>query len=222
MRIRETILTALCFLFVNQPTAFATGTVLVPGTENSPEIRIPDGIPMPSDPAGASICRRDEAGFLIRLPDGWQNIPDAANHFNLCFMAVSNGTNFNDAPAVVYPRIFVRSPGRSPADAADNAAQIALKALARAPGGENISLRVGESFTTPPGLPVEIRYFDNGPYPNVFEAVTYVTYDTAVLGLILSAKTREARDTFLPVLLKSAREVYPIQIKDKRKNKRQD
>jgi hypothetical protein len=194
----------------------------VPGTENSPEIRIPDGIPMPPDPVGAAICWRDKAGFLVRLPDGWQNAPDVAYHFDVCFMAVSDGMNFHDAPAVLYPRIFVRSPGQSPEDTADVAVQIALKTLAHAPGGENISIRVGKSFTTPLDLPVEVRYFDNGPYPNVFEAVTYVTHDTAVLGLILSAKTREARDAFLPVLLKTARGVYPIEVRDERKSKRQD
>jgi hypothetical protein len=90
------------------------------------------------------------------------------------------------------------------------------------PGGENISFRVGKNFTTPLDLPMEVRFFDNGPYPNVFEAVAYVTYDTAVLGLILSAKTREARDTFLPELLKSTREVYPIQVKDERKRNRRE
>jgi hypothetical protein len=201
-------------LFVSQPAAFAAGTVLVPGTENSPEIRIPDGIPMPPDPAGAAICWRGEAGFLVSLPDGWRNAPDAAHQLNLCFMAISDDTGFNDAPAVLYPRIFVRSPGQSPADAADSAARAALKALARAHGGENISVRAGKSFATPLHLPVEVRYFDNGPYPNVFEAVAYVTHDTAVLGLILSAKTGEARDTFLPVLLKSAREAWPIQVKE--------
>jgi hypothetical protein len=219
MPIGKTILAALCFLFANQAPAVAAGMVLVPGTENSPEIRIPDGIPMPPDPAGAAICWRGEAGFLIRLPDDWRNAPDAAQRFNVCFMAVSDGTNFNDAPATLYPRIFVRSPGQSPTDAADNAARNAHKALARAPGGENISIRAGKSFTTPLDLPVEVRYFDNGPYPNVFEAVAYVTHGAAVLGLILSAKTEEARDAFLPVLLKSAREAYPIQVKDERKRR---
>jgi hypothetical protein len=85
-----------------------------------------------------------------------------------------------------------------------------------------MSFSVGKSFTTPLDLPVEVRFFNNGPYPNVFEAVAYVTYDTAALGLILSAKTREARDTFLPELLKSAGEVYPIQVKDERKPNRRE
>ena len=99
---------------------------------------------------------------------------------------------------------------------ADNAAQVARRDLARAPGGENISVHAGESFVSAPNLPVEIRYFDNGPYPNVFEAVAYVVHDTSVLGLVLSAKTRDARDAFLPALLKCARDVHPIQVKDAR------
>ena len=42
----------LCLFFAVQDAACATGTVLVPGTETSPEIRVPDGIPIPPEPAG--------------------------------------------------------------------------------------------------------------------------------------------------------------------------
>jgi hypothetical protein len=103
-----------------------------------------------------------------------------------------------------------------PAQAADEAARFAIQALSRTPGGQNMTARTGDSFTTPQNLPVEVRFFDNGPHPNVFEAVAYVTYHTGTLGLILSAKTREARDTYLPALLQVAREVYPLEVKDQR------
>lgn len=216
MLMKKTVLTALCLIFVSQSPALAAGVVLVPGTENAPEIRIPDGIPMPPDPDGAAICWKGEDGFLIRLPDGWRNLPESAAHYNLCLMSIPDGSSAHDFPALLYPRIFSRFLSQSPADMADNAARVARRDLARAPGGENISIRAGESFVSDLNLPVEIRYFDNGPYPNVFEAVAYVMHDTSVLSLVLSAKTSDTRDTFLPALLKCAREVYPIQIKNER------
>jgi hypothetical protein len=211
-----------CLLFAVLPSAFAAGTVLIPGTDTSPEFRVPDDISMPTEPAGAAICWLGEAGFLIGLPADWQNAPDAAAHFGLCLMGIPRGTQFNESPVTLYPRIFDRPPGQSPADLADAAAQMALEALSRAPGGENMSVRVGESFVTPLDLPVEIRYFDQGPHPNEFEAVAYVNYRTAALGLVLSATTKEARDAFLPALLQVAREVYPMQVRDERKPKLQE
>lgn len=205
-------MTALCLLFVRQSSAIAAGTMLVPGTEHAPEIRVPDGTSLPPDPAGAAICWKGEDGFMIRLPDGWQNLPESAAYHNVCFMGIPAGSSARDFPALLYPRIFSRLKSRSPADTADTAAEVARRDLARAPGGENISIRAGKSFVTPLNLPVEIRYFDNGPYPNVFEAVAYVVHDTTVLSLVLSAKTRDARDTFFSALLESARAVTPVQI----------
>jgi hypothetical protein len=193
----------------------------VPGAEDAPEISIPDGIPMPLDPAGA-LCWLNESGFLVSLPAGWRNAPEAASRYNLCFMAISDDTNFHDDPVVLYPRVFARTSGQSPLDAADSVSQDTYKTLSSTPGGENVSIRAGKNFTTPLNLPVEVRYFDNGPYPNKFEAVAYVTYDSAVLALILSAKTQNARDTFLPVLRKIACDIYPMRVKDKRKDKQLD
>jgi hypothetical protein len=217
---RQRILSIIAFLCLGAfpAAAFAAGagTVLIPGSDTSPELRIPEGIPVPSDPVGAAICWRDEAGFLLRLPEGWRNVQEAAEKFQLCLMAIPEGTSFNDAPATLYPRIFARSPGQTPAAAATAAARAALKALSRAPGGENMAIRIGESFSTPLNLPVEIRYFDNGPFPNVFEAGAYVTYQTAVLSLILSARTREARNAFLPALRRVAEDAYPLLVKDER------
>lgn len=222
MLMKKNVLTALCLIFVSQSPALAAGAVLVPGTEDAPEIRIPDGIPMPSNPDGAAICWKGEDGFLIRLPAGWRNLPESAAYHKVCLMSIPDGASPHDFPALLYPRIFSRVKSRSPADTADNAAQVARRDLARAPGGENISIRPGESFVSALNLPVEIRYFDNGPYPNVFEAVAYVMHDTSVLGLVLSAKTRDARDIFLPALLKCAREVYPMQVKNERTRKKHD
>jgi hypothetical protein len=213
------IITFLClgaFSAATATTAGAAGTVLIPGSDASPELRIPEGIPMPPDPVGAAICWRDEAGFLLRLPEGWQNVQEAAEKFQLCFMGIPAGTNFNDAPVTLYPRIFNRSADQTPAQAVDAAAQAALKALSRVPGGEKMTVRKANPFTTRLKLPVRLRYFDNGPFPNVFTVGAYVTYQTTVLGLILSAKTREARADFLPALRRVADGVYPLQVKSQR------
>ena len=222
MRMKQLLLKALCLLLASQPAAFAAETALVPNTEKSSDIHIADGVPMPPDPAEAAICWKNKTGFLIRLPEGWRNVPESATHYNLCLMGIPDGFHFHDVPALLYPQIFSRSLSQSPADVADKAAQVARRDLARAPGGENITVRAGESFVTSANLLVEVRYFDNGPYPNVFEAVAYVMHDTDVLSLVLSAKTKEARDTFLPALLKSAHEVLPMRINDERTQQQQD
>ncbi|MCL1939939.1 MAG: hypothetical protein FWG04_04695 [Desulfovibrionaceae bacterium] len=206
---------ALAFLLSLPVLAANTPAACAPGMNPLPGSRVLVDIPMPPEPISA-ICWEDEAAFMVSLLDGWQNAPEAAERLGVCFMGILSGTNFDDSPAILYPRIFPRPLDQTPAQAADKAAQSVYRKLSRLPGGENMAVRPGKSFISPQDLPVEIRYFDNGPYPNVFEAAAYVTYHTASLGLILSATTRENRDAFLPVLLQVAREVYSMQVRDKR------
>jgi hypothetical protein len=171
-----------------------------------------------SESPGGVICWRGESGFAIGLPKGWRDEPGAAQHFDVCFMAIPDGINFNDSPVILYPQVFNHPATETPAHAADLAARVARKDMSRKPGGKNMTVRTGESFTTPQGLHVEIRSFDNGPPPDAFEAAAYLTYHTGTLGLVLSAKTREARDAFLPALLQVAREVFPLNVTDERKS----
>ena len=174
-------------------------------------------VPVPSEQLDSAICWRGESGFVFGLPEGWQNDLQAAEQFNVCLMGVLNGTDFDNSPVILYPIAFDRSPDQSPKEVADSVAQASLEIMLRAPGGEKVSVRAGDSFTTPENLSVEVRYFDDGPHPNVFEAVAYVMHHTAALGLILSAKTIDARDQSLPALLQVARECVPMRVIDEQK-----
>jgi hypothetical protein len=72
-------------------------------------------LPTANAQAYGAICWQDEAGFLIGLPENWQHVTEAAEKYQLCLMGIPGGTNFDDAPVILYPRIFARSPDQAPA-----------------------------------------------------------------------------------------------------------
>lgn len=160
------------------------------------------------DAAQGGICYWGSVGFMMGPPEGWVNLPEMAAASGLCFTFVPAGYDFDNAPAVIYPNM-----GDAKGDDAwvEILSQGILQQMRRLPGGENLQLVRGEPFSAR-NLNFELRYFNNGPSPNNFELVAYHIQDEVILLVVLSAKTKQARQDCLDDFMEMLDDILPIQM----------
>ena len=68
-------------------------------------------------------------------------------------------------------------------------------------------MRKEETYTAVSGRPFAIRFFDNGPPPNVAEAAAYTIHNDSMLIVVLSAKSAKDLAPYLPALYTALDEV---------------
>lgn len=164
--------------------------------------------PLEPDEAQGGICYWGPVGFMMGPPEGWVNLPEVAAASGLCFTFVPAGYDFDNAPAVIYPNMV---DAKGDDDFVEVLSQGMLRQMSRLPGGGNIQLVRGEPFLAR-NLDFELRYFNNGPYPNSFELVVYHIQDEVMLLVVLSAKTEQARQDYLDDFMRLLDDILPLQI----------
>lgn len=165
--------------------------------------------PLESETAQGGICYWGSVGFMMGPPEGWVNLPEAAAASGLCFTFVPAGYDFDNAPAVIYPKM---GDAKGDDDFAEVLSQGMLRQMSRLPGGENMQLVRGEPFVSARNLDFQSRYFNNGPSPNSFELVVYNVQDEVLLLLVLSAKTEQARQDYHDDFMRMLDGILPIQM----------
>lgn len=158
------------------------------------------------------ICYRGTYAYLLAVPDGWDNDPVAARRLGLCALLLPTGLGFDDAPAVMYPQMHARVGGETQEEAAQLQAEVTLRDFRKKPGGQQLSLRAGEPVVNSGGLVFAMRFFDNGPHPNVAEAAAYHAGENAVFNLVLSAFDAEGLAEYLPSLRRALDGVMPLRL----------
>lgn len=157
----------------------------IPAVAAPPEIAEPE--------AEAAICYLGVDGFVVVPPEGWVNLPEAAAAFGVCVMYVPAGHGFDDAPAVIYPRV-VPLPGKAAgADPVQSLVDDMLEYFAGRPGGQQAEAALGPALVSESGLRFATRYFNRGPDPNNFELVAYHPAESSLLLLVLSARSEPER-----------------------------
>lgn len=158
------------------------------------------------------ICYHETAGFIVSAPKGWVNDAEAASHLGICALYIPQGTSYNDAPAVIYPKAGTRGTDGSLHDTAKALAELGQKMLSSRPGGENLRLRQGKDIKTEGGETFALWYFDQGPPPNEWEAVAYLPKNTDVLLLVLSTRLEAAREAHMKDLEAVAHAVSTLDV----------
>lgn len=189
--------------------------LLLAGLLAAPELRAQAALPE-ADEAAAGICYRDKDGFVVAAPQGWVNLPQAAAAHGVCMMYAPAGYDFDNAPAIIYPRLAGLPDGGEAFDTAavaDAMADSMMKRFAALPGGGRAVLLKGPALQSESGLLFATRYFNNGPDPNNFELVAYHRAESAVLLLVLSARTGADRLAGEAALRQVAGEVFHLKVR---------
>ena len=153
-----------------------------------------------SDYVGDAICYRENAAFVLPCPDGWVGDPEAASRLGLCGVYYPQGHTFDTAPVVMYPRLVSPLPGKSLEERAQKQAEFTQNSFRKLPGGQNLTVRKENTYTAGNGRAFAIRFFDNGPPPNVAEAAAYTIHNNSMLIVVLSAKSAKDLAPYLPAL----------------------
>lgn len=108
------------------------------------------------------------------------------------------GSTFNDAPAAIYVN-SVDLAGDAET-AVDAEAERSRARFAPARKGEGPFVRKGPPIVAKDGTTGHVRFFDQGPLQNEWEAVVYIPKNDAMLLLVLSARSKEDRDRYWEAL----------------------
>ncbi len=171
--------------------------------ENIPDLVVKNGQIDLADTekyTGSVLCYDDEAAFTLPLPDGWVSDPATAARFGLCGLYYPEGYNFNDAPVVMYPKLYQAFPGNSLEERAQKQAEVTQREFLNLPGGQNLIVRKEKPYTNAAGRTFALRFFDNGPRPNVAEAAAYTIHKDSIFIVVLSATSAGQLPPYLPVL----------------------
>ena len=171
----------------------------------------PPGPAVPDEPS-AAICYRGSDGFVVAPPEGWVNLPEAAAASGVCVMYAPAGFNFDNAPAVIYPRLAALPDPAADPDPVQAMVESMLEYFAGQPDGQRVEVVVGPALESEHGLRFASRYFNNGPDPNNYELVAYHAAESSMLLLVLSANTEKNRQSAEPALWAIAREILHVQV----------
>lgn len=166
-----------------------------------------------ADEGAGVICYRGGEGYLLEVPPGWSNLRDKAAELGLCALLAPAGMDFADAPALLYPSMAA---GGSAADQADLIDALLADSLARfraAPGGAEVRISEGADVRLPNGLVFTLRYLDDGPAGNEFEAVAGHAGVDSIFLLTLSARTPAERLRYLSDFMRTLRGVEPYVVR---------
>lgn len=172
-----------------------------------PPVRDPGEIAEPED--SPVICYSETAAFLIKAPKGWDNDSETAAQLGVCAVYAPAGSGYHDGVAVLYPNVGTAK-GKNIEETADIQAEWIRSVLAKRPQGESISVRAGAGIRTAKGQEAAIRFYDQGPPPNEWEAAAYMQHNGRLLMLVLSAREKADRDAYIPQLEEAARQVISM------------
>lgn len=160
-----------------------------------PERAASGGKPAGSGDVGGILYHRSK-GFLINPPQGFVNDKGAAERLGVPLLYVPEGKNFETARVFIYPKTGTIS-GEGE-DAVSFLVAFTCSKLATRPGGQNLTVKEGRNIPTRTGGKFFVRHFNQGPPPNEWETVAYLSKGGTVLMLVLSARDAEERDKAFP------------------------
>ena len=173
-------------------------------------------LPPVQDPGSASapeafsvICYSESAAFVIEPPEGWDNDSESASLLGLCAMYVPNGSSYFDASAKIYPNVGPAR-GKTVEESADLQAEWIRSIMRKRSQGENVTIRKGTGLKSEKGQDIAIRYYEQGPPPNEWEAAAYLQYNGRLFMLVLNARDKTNRDERMHLLEEAARKVVSL------------
>lgn len=204
---RLLLLAAVFLVFSLSPAQAHTGTGPAGAEqEEGADHLLPDPSDGPPPDTEAVICYHNSAAFVVRPPTGWTNDKGTATLLGVCAIYTPVGSNYNDAKAVLYPNVGTAR-GRTIEESADIQAEWIRKTLSSRKNGEKIQVRYGKGLRNEKGHGVAIRYYDQGPPPNEWEAAAYLQHNGQLLMLVLSAREKQDRDAAVAQLEEAASQV---------------
>lgn len=163
------------------------------------------------------VCYRNNDGMVLAFPDGWHVDLEVAERMGVCSMFLYGSEDFNKATGVMYPQVN-KAPKSGKLEAiADAQAKIVAEQMDKKSEGQGPTVAKGDPIKTKSGLTFAIRYFDNGPYPNVAEASAYAIKGDTLFSVVLSAYDEDTLDELMPEMLNILETAKIIKVKDNAK-----
>lgn len=160
-------------------------------------------------PAGA-ILYYGSRGLMVLPPAGWTTDAAAGQRLGVHSIYVPEGTTIDTAEGFIYPRATATpQKGR---DAAETQLAHVLKNMAARFPGTAPTAETGADLAHEAGHVLYVRRINGGPAPNGWDSVIYLEDNNVLFMLVLSCKTREARERFEPLLLHMAQNLNVLQV----------
>ena len=199
----------LAFFSMNPAAAASAPNEAASDQEEGADHLLPDPGEQMKPDVEAVICYHNSAAFVVRPPTGWTNDRETASLLGVCAIYTPFGSTYSDATAVLYPNVGTAR-GKTIEETADTQAEWIRKTLSGRKSGEKTQVITGKGIRSEKGQNVAIRYFDQGPPPNEWEAAAYMQHDGQLFMLVLSAREKSDRDAAIGQLEEAARKVVSM------------
>ncbi len=143
------------------------------------------------------VCGDETLQFFMPSPEGWNVDWDASRLLGVATMYFMEGSGFDDARIILYPRVDVALAASQEA-AARKQAKKTLDAMRARTGGSGTKLVGPASYLTVDGTEFTLFFFDNGQPPNEYESAAYLLNNDLLLTVVFSARSLDDRECFLP------------------------
>jgi hypothetical protein len=166
---------------------------------------------------GGIICYRENAGFLIPVPEGWNVDEKNGRQAGACAFLYRQEETFDTASTLFFAQILPTPQGADPVDTLVKYSlerMLQMSPKARTTVKEGPEIRGAQNRAEPDSQPVtfQTRYFDDIPVPYGFQLVAYAVSEEATLLLVLSSETEKGRAADEPLLRSVAQRVVPMQV----------
>ncbi len=134
-----------------------------------------------------TVLIQDNITLGTHAPIGWWLDKKASESMGVCAMYILESKNFDNSPAIIYPRIassdYIGEKG------VDKQIEESTKMLKTA---SKTLMNISENdFKNKADLKFKIRKFMNGPRPNSFEKIAYLVFKNRVFLAVYSAQNEE-------------------------------
>lgn len=118
-----------------------------------------------------------------KAPDGWVRDNTLFSRYGVCAFYYIKGKDFNSSPVVIYPKIIFGQAGEKAINS------IVSNMVKTFKSSKAFRLKNEKPYQSKNGFNFVVKHFLNGPPPNQFEAVGYLSFKNSIFLLVYSART---------------------------------
>lgn len=162
----------------------------------------------------STIFYYNSRGFVVVAPSGWEPRGETAARLGTDAFFVPVLEKGQPIQAFIYLKLG-SSDGTGDAAVDAQTAYITGDMAKRFPGTRPV-LEKGEGGAIASGQSFYLRRINHAPAPHSWESVVYLESDGVLLSLVLVCKSSVARQVYEPALLKMAKDMHMMEVRQER------